>query len=105
MDKLEAAFRLLYDKKVSDQDMKSIVTWAFLSKEEIKTLTFTRDVELSTRKTNMVGGVVQYYHQASEIDSIRGTGFGIYNSVTGYFPNVKNFRNDEANMKSIVLGG
>ncbi len=53
----------------------------------------------------MVEGVVQYYHQALEIDSIRGTGFGIYNSVAGYFQNVKNFRNDEVKMKSIVLGG
>jgi len=50
-------------------------------------------------------GVVQYYHQASEIDSIRGTGFGAYNSVVGYLQNVKNFRSDEQKMKSIVLGG
>jgi phage/plasmid-like protein (TIGR03299 family) len=105
LDKLEVAFRLLYDKKVSDQDMKSIITRAFLSKEEIKTLALTGNIELSTRKTNMVDGVVQYYHQATEIDSIRGTGFGVYNSVTGYFQNMKNFRNEEVKMKSIVLGG
>ncbi len=105
LNKLEVAFRLLYDKKVSDQDMKSIITRAFLSKEEIKTLAITGDVELSTRKTNMVDGVVQYYHQASEIDSIRGTGYGVYNAVAGYFQNMKNFRSDEVKMKSIVLGG
>lgn len=105
LDKLEAAFRLLYDKRVSDQDMKSIVTKAFLSKEEIKTLALTGNVELSTRKTNMVDGVVQYYHEAIEIDTIRGTGYGVYNAVAGYFQNVKNFRSDEQKMKSIVLGG
>ncbi len=53
----------------------------------------------------MVDGVVQYYHQASEIDGIRGRAFGIYNAVAGYFQNVKNFRSDEVKMKSIVLGG
>ncbi len=105
LDNLEVAFRLLYDKRVSDLDMKSIVTRAFLNKEEIKTLALTGNVELSTRKTNMVDGVVQYYHQASEIDGIRGTAFGIYNAVAGYFQNVKNFRTDEVKMKSIVLGG
>lgn len=105
LDKLESAFRLLYDKRVSDQDMKAIVTRAFLNKEELKTLAITGDVELSTRKMNMVDGVVQYYHQASEIDSIRGTGYGVYNAVTGFFQNMKNFRNDEAKMKSIILGG
>ncbi len=105
LDKLEVAFRLLYDKRVSDQDMKSIITRAFLSKEEIKTLALTGNIELSTRKTNMVDGVVQYYHQATEIDSIRGTGYAVYNAVAGYFQNVKNFRTDEQKMKSIVLGG
>ena len=105
LDKLEVAFRLLYDKRVSDQDMKAIITRAFLSKEEIKALALTGNVELSTRKTNMVDGVVQYYHQASEIDSIRGTGYGVYNAVAGYFQNVKNFRSDDQKMKSIVLGG
>ena len=105
LDKLEVAFRLLYDKRVSDADMKSIITRAFLNKEEIKALALTGNVELSTRKTNMVDGVVQYYHQASEIDSIRRTGYGVYNAVAGYFQNVKSFRTDEVKMKSIVLGG
>jgi phage/plasmid-like protein (TIGR03299 family) len=105
LDKLEVAFRLLYDKRVTDQDMKSIITRAFLSKEEIKALAINGNMELSTRKANMVDGVVGYYHQASEIDSIRGTGYGVYNAVAGYFQNVKNFRSDDQKMKSIVLGG
>ncbi len=105
LDKLQDAYRLLYDKRVSDQDMKSIVTRAFLNKDEIKALALTGDVELSTRKTNMIDNVIQYYHEASEIDSIRGTGYGVYNAVAGYFQNMKNVKNDEAKMKSIVLGG
>ena len=48
---------------------------------------------------------MRYYHEASEINSIRGTGYGVYNAMTGYFQNIKNFRNEEAKMKSIVLGG
>jgi len=105
LDKLESAFRLLYDKRVSDKDMKSIVTRAFLNKEEIKALALTGDVELSTRKTNMIDDVMRYYNEASEIDSIRGTGYGVYNAMTGYFQNIKNYRSEEAKMKSIVLGG
>ena len=105
LDKLESAFRLLYDKKVSDRDMKSIITRAFLSKEELKTLALTGNLELSTRKANMVEEVVNYYHSAAEIDSIRGNGFGAYNAMAGYFQNVKNFSSDEVKMKSIVLGG
>jgi len=105
LDKLEVAFKLLYDKRVSDQDMKSIIKRAFLNKEEIKTLAMTGNVELFTRKTNMVDGVVHYYHLAEEIDGIRGTGYGVYNAIAGYFQNLKNFRSDDQKMKSIVLGG
>jgi hypothetical protein len=76
-----------------------------MSKEEIQSLAINGYVELSTRKINMVDGVVQYYHEASEIDSIRGTGWAVFNSVTGFFQNVKNFRSEEQKMKSIVLGG
>jgi phage/plasmid-like protein (TIGR03299 family) len=105
LDKLEGAFKLLYDKRVSDQDVKSIITRAFLNKDELRALAIQGNVELSTRKANMVDEVVRYYHEAEEIDSIRGTGFAVYNSLTGYFQNVKNFRSDEQKMKSIVLGG
>lgn len=105
LDRLESAFRLLYDQRVSDSDMKAIVTRAFLSKDELKTLAVSGDLELSTRKSNIIDGVIQYYHQASEINSIRGTGYGVYNAVAGYFQNVKEFRSDDAKMKSIILGG
>jgi phage/plasmid-like protein (TIGR03299 family) len=105
LNRLEAAFRLLYDQRVTDADMKTIVTRAFLNKDELKTLAITGDVELSTRKSNIIDGVIQYYHQASEIDSIRGTGYGVYNAVAGYFQNVKEFRSNDAKMKSIILGG
>ena len=103
LKKLEVAFRLLYDKKASDQKMKSIITRGFLSIEEIKTLALKGNIELSTRKTNMVDGVVGYYHHTSEINSIHGTGYGVYNAIAGYFQNAKAFRNEEVKMKSIML--
>ena len=68
-------------------------------------MALTGDVELSTRKTNMIEDVMRYYHQASEIDTIRGTGYGVYNAMTGYFQNIKKYRSEETKMKSIVLGG
>lgn len=71
----------------------------------MKALALTGKVELSTRKQNMIDGVAGYYFSASEIDGIRGTGYGVYNAITGYFQNMKNFRDEDAKMKSIILGG
>ncbi len=31
--------------------------------------------------------------------------FGAYNSVTGYFQNVRNYKDDEAKLKSLLFGG
>ena len=68
-------------------------------------MAMTGNVEILTRKNNMVDGVVQYYHQDEEIDGISGTDYDIYKSVAVYFQNVKNFRSEEVKMKSIALGG
>ena len=34
-----------------------------------------------------------------------GTLFGAYNAVTGYFQNVRTYKNNEAKLKSLLLGG
>lgn len=36
--------------------------------------------------------------------STKGTVFGAYNAVTGYFQNVRNYKDDESKFKSIMYG-
>jgi phage/plasmid-like protein (TIGR03299 family) len=105
LDMLEQAFNLLHDKKVSDQDVKYIISSSMMNKEEIKKLAITGQVEFSVRKDNMVLELMNYYHSASELDSIRGNAYGVYNAVTGFFQNAKPFKSDEVKMKSLVMGG
>lgn len=38
------------------------------------------------------------------MDTTKGTLFGAYNAVTGYYQNVRNYKNDEAKLQSIVMG-
>ena len=40
-----------------------------------------------------------------QMDTTKGTLFGAYNAVTGYYQNVRKYKNDEAKLQSIVLGG
>ena len=35
----------------------------------------------------------------------KGTLYGAYNGVTGYFQNVRIYKNDEAKLKSVLFGG
>ncbi len=39
------------------------------------------------------------------METTKGTLFGAYNAVTGYFQNVRNYRDSEAKLQSIVMGG
>ncbi|MEP6749420.1 MAG: DUF932 domain-containing protein, partial [Bacteroidota bacterium] len=38
-------------------------------------------------------------------ETTEGTVFGAYNAVTGYFQNVRAYKDDEAKLKSILFGG
>lgn len=40
-----------------------------------------------------------------QTETTKGTVFGAYNAVTGYFQNVRNYKDDEAKMKSLLYGG
>ena len=40
-----------------------------------------------------------------EMETTKGTLFGAYNAVTGYYQNVRNYKDNEAKLQSIVMGG
>lgn len=62
---------------------------------------------LSTQFVNIVEDVYEYalLNPTQQLPTTMGTVFGAYNAVTGYFQNVRKFQDDEAKLKSIVLGG
>lgn len=38
-------------------------------------------------------------------ETTKGTLFGAYNAITGYFQNIRNYKNEEAKVKSLLFGG
>ena len=39
------------------------------------------------------------------MNTTKGTVFGAYNAVTGYYQNVRQYKDDESKLQSIVMGG
>jgi hypothetical protein len=39
------------------------------------------------------------------LGTTKGTVFGAYNAITGYFQNVRSYKDNEARLKSILFGG
>jgi len=44
-------------------------------------------------------------NETQQLETINGSLFGTYNTVTGYFQNVGTFKNEEAKLKSLLFIG
>lgn len=60
---------------------------------------------LSTRALNILNSVENYYHAGIGQSDIVGTKWGVYNAVTGYFQNVKDYKTDDKKFNNLFLSG
>ena len=105
---LEAVFNYWTRTAISDSDVKKLIQHAMApGREVLKKLQEGRDEELSACFNNMVENAFEYAmaHPTQQTDTTRGTVFGAYNAVTGYFQNVRKYRDDQAKLSSILMGG
>src|SRR5699024_7766017 len=77
------------------------------NKETLDLLKKGAEDEVSTVFKNTIDDAFAYamVSDAQQMDTTKGTLFGAYNAVTGYYQNVRNYKHDEAKLKSIVMGG
>ena len=66
-----------------------------------------KDDELSICFKNMTDTAFEYAmtNETLQLETTKGSLFGSYNAVTGYFNNVRTDKNDEAKLKSLLFGG
>lgn len=62
--------------------------------------------KLSTTYTNIVDNAYTYAmgDPTQQMETTAGTLFGAYNAITGYYQNVRNFKDGDAKFKSIMDG-
>lgn len=77
------------------------------NKETLEAIKKGEEDELSTVFKNAVDDAFSYAMMADtqQMDTTKGTVFGAYNAVTGYYQNVKNYKDDPAKLQSIIMGG
>jgi phage/plasmid-like protein (TIGR03299 family) len=105
---LESIFNNWTKVRVSDSELKKLIQTALIpNKEVLKTIQQGKEDELSTYFTNMVNNAYEYAmsNPTQLMDTTKRTVFGAYNAVTGYFQNVRSFKNDEAKLTSLLMGG
>ncbi len=105
---LESTFNHWAKIKVGDDAMKKLIQLALCpNKETLNHLQKGNFDDVSTVFKNTVDDAFAYamISESQQMDTTKGTLFGAYNAVTGYFQNVRSYKDNEAKLQSIVLGG
>ena len=77
------------------------------SRETLQNLREGKEEENSSTYRNQVYSAFGYamIAESQQLGSTKGTLFGAYNAITGYFQNVRNYKNDEDKINSVFCGG
>jgi phage/plasmid-like protein (TIGR03299 family) len=104
---LEAVFNRWARVKITDREVKRLIQLAMAPNREAPVNPQNeKQEEFSTVFNNTVSSVMEYALTSPSQQEVttKGTLFGAYNAVTGYFQNVRDYKDEEARFKSILYG-
>ena len=116
----EQMFNAMTDVKFDDKSTMEYIASIYLTDaefERVKSIDeksginrlFTRsgqliqDAQISTRKVNMLYDTFNYYIDGPGQAEFRGTAYGAYNAITGYYSNIANLQGDKR-LDSLLYG-
>lgn len=107
-NELEGIFNQWAKIRITDPEVKKLIQMALVpNKEVLQNIVAGKEDELSTCFKNMTDVAFEYAmtNDSQLLETTKGSLFGAYNAVTGYFQNVRTYKNEEAKLKSLLLGG
>lgn len=105
---LEGIFNQWAKVRVTDQEVQKLIQLAMVPNKEVwQHIQKGESEALSTCFNNMCDAVSEYHFTSptQQTQATKGTVFGLYNAVTGYFQNVRSYKDEEAKLKSLLYGG
>lgn len=93
---------------ITDAEIKKLIQLALTpNKETLQAVQAEKETEFSTCFANMCDAAFEYAmsNPTQQQETTKGTLFGAYNAVTGYYHNVRSYKNGEAKLKSLLYGG
>lgn len=92
------AFGELFKRYVPDNKVRPLLEYSLGLKRDEKG-------HLSTQANNMLIAAEKYYYKGIGQEGIIGTGYGLFNGVSGYLQNVKSYKNEEVKFKNTFSTG
>lgn len=107
---LEPIFNVMAKKPLVDSKLKNLILHTFAGKNQLDILargpkTAGENASM-TKLQNLVTDAYTYamVSDTQQMATTKGTVFGAYNAITGYLQNVKDIKNEESNLISILEG-
>lgn len=109
---MKEVYPILAKTQVDEKGIKNYINNVFLNSNELALLADigTNNVhqveEISTRKANIIDDVYKAYYvgPGQQLDSAKGTAWGVYNAVTCYYHNIKKEADASKSMRSNYYG-
>ena len=103
---LEEIFNRWTKVRMTDAEVKKFIQ-VTLSPNKETLHNINSGSETSAYFQNMCNNAYEYAmtNETQAMETTRGNLFGAYNAVTGYFQNVRTYKDSESKLKSLMLGG
>lgn len=105
---IEQAFNHIAKVRITDKQLRKLIQYAMApSKEVLDNIKAENWRAISTQFKSTVEEVFSYglHSETQQLETTKGTLFGMYNSITGYFQNRKTFKNEQVKARNILFGG
>lgn len=105
---LEAIFNHCTAVRITDAEVRKLIQLALApTKETVQDIRACREGEFSTCFANVCNTAFEYAmsNPTQQIDTTKGTLFGAYNAITGYYQNVRMYKDNDAKLRSFLYGG
>ena len=105
--KMETIFNHWAQVRITDEQVKDLIRIALKPRKEALAHISLNAEMLSSQFKNVCESVFSYSMTSptQQTETTRGTLFGAYNAITGYYQNVKSYSTHEGKLKSLLFGG
>lgn len=105
---LEELFNQWTNIRITDREVKKLIQLALApSKEVLQSLREREASAISAQFQKACDSTYEYAlsNPSQQVETAKGSLFGAYNAITGYYQNVRPYKSDEAKLKSLLFGG
>lgn len=103
-EELTQSFNAMSKVKITDKQLRSYIEQVMNPSRE--QLTKAEKAEFSKQFTNTVDGIMEFAlcHDTQTTKAAKGTVWGAYNAISGYFGHIKEHKSESARMNDIMYG-